>query len=371
MKRLLALLLATLMVFSLVACGNSDTKGGSNTEKSVEEIVKNNDSTIGKLVRTWCETISITDQAKGYANRAENNFYKFNYTSEEKADGEDIKRVYESENKRYKFTVSYDKAENTLTIFDERQSTITGRIQGCNEVEMGYNASTTVVKFNAENILVSATKTDAEKPEYDFSYDQMIYTFDEKGNLIETVPKNTNTNSIFGDSYKYKYEYDENNNLIKLIHDDDYTEYTYDENGNITIYSYTTDEYGERMEKSPFKCEKLENGNIKITQFDNEDKDRVIRWEIYDHYGNSIERTDYKEDGTVDFSLKCKYNEEGDCIKETRTDEYGESVTGYEYNEYGNTVKTIYYNDEGKAYSVTEYKYDEKGTKIDEETYRP
>ena len=87
--------------------------------------------------------------------------------------------------------------------------------------------------------------------------------------------------------------------------------------------------------------------------------------------GNSIERTDYNVDGTVDFSSKCKYNEEGDCIKETRTDEYGESVTGYEYNEYGNTVKTIYYNDEGKAYSITEYKYDEKGTKIDEETYRP
>ena len=85
----------------------------------------------------------------------------------------------------------------------------------------------------------------------------------------------------------------------------------------------------------------------------------------------AIERTDYKEDGTVDFSSKCKYNEEGDCIEETRTDEYGESVTGYEYNEYGNTIKTIYYNDEGKAYSITEYKYDENGKKIDEETYRP
>lgn len=363
MKRLLALLLATLMVFSLVACGNGDTKGGSNTEKSVEELVEDDDSTIGKLTRIWCETIGKLSGLKTY-NYPEQNFYKYNYTSEEKSEGEDIKRIYESENKRYKFTVEYNKAENTLTILDERPSTINGRRVGYNEVEIGYNANTTVVQFNAENILVSATKTDAEKPEYDFSYDQMIYTFDEKGNLIEAVPKNTNTNRIFGDSYKYNYEYDENNNLTKLIHGDDYNEYTYDENGNITVHSYSTDEYGETTKSRPVKYEKLENGNIKETVF--QDADQVLRWEIYDHYGNSIERTDYNDDGTVYFSLKCKYNEEGDCIKEIRNDEYGERTSEFEYDINGIKVKETNLDENGKVFSVTEYNENGKPTKEEE-----
>lgn len=334
MKRLLALLLAILMLFSLVACGNSDTKSGSNTEKSVEELVKDDDSTIGKLVRTWCETISIADQARGYANRAENNFYKYTYTCEEKTDGEEIKRIYKSENNRYKFTVEYDKTQNTLTITDVRTAQ--------KDINNGYKTNTTVVQFNSDNILVGATKTNEEKSTDDYSYDQIIYSFDELGNLVDRKSRNSFNNK---ENYKFHYEYDDNNNLIKLIYDDDYNEYTYDENGNITIYSYTTDEYGKISEPKIVKVEKLENGNKKRTEFDIEDKERVLRWEIYDHYGNAIERTDYKEDGTMYFSTKSKYNEEGDCIKETRIDEYGESVT--------------------------EYKYDENGEKIDEQTTYP
>ena len=172
MKKLLSLLLAILMMLTLGACGNS----GSNSEKSPEEIVKNDNSTIGKLTKTWCETMGESNGFK-VTYFASENFYKFKYTTEEKADGEDIKRVYESENKRYKFTVEYDKTKNTLTILDERTNPA--------DINNGYKTNTTVVKFNSENILVSATKTNEEKAQFEFNTDQCVYEFNEKGKLIK------------------------------------------------------------------------------------------------------------------------------------------------------------------------------------------
>ena len=335
MKKILSLLLAILMMLTLAACGNS----GSNSEKSPEEIVKNDNSTIGKLTKTWCETMGESNGFKD-VYRAQENFYKFKYTTEEKADGEDIKRVYESENKRYKFTVEYDKTENTLTILDVRTNPA--------DINNGNKTNTTVVKFNAENILVSATKTNEEKSQFEFSPDQWVYEFNEKGKLIKYTPVNT----VFTDDIhtSTEYEYDENDRLVKTTTGDTYIEYVYDENGIVTRTPYKKDYYTEGNpyavdeSGSVLKYQILENGNVKRTQFS---EGRVVYVDVYDHYGNKVEKIVYKDDETISSESKCKYNEEGICIEETEIDENGTRKSVITYDKDGNEIDTkVTYLDE-------------------------
>lgn len=326
MKKLLSLLLAILMVFALAACGNSV----SNSEKSPEEIVKDDKSTIGKLSKIWCETMGESDGFKD-VYRAQENFYKFKYTTEEKSEGEDIKRVYESENKKYKFTVEYDKTENTLTILDVRTNPA--------DINNGNKTNTTVVKFNAENVLVSATKTNEEKAKFDFDSDQYVYEFNEKGKLIKYTPKNTVFTTHTHKSTEY--EYDENDRLVKITTGDTYIEYVYGENGVITKTPYKKDYYTEgnpyAVDGSITKYQILENGNVKRTQFS---ENRVIFDDVYDHYGNSIEKIVYNDDETIYSESKCKYNEEGVCIEKTEIDENLTRKRVITYDKDGNEVDT-------------------------------
>ena len=335
MKKLLSLLLAILMVFAFAACGNSV----SNSENSPEEIVKNDNSTIGKLSKIWCETMGESNGFKD-VYRAQENFYKFKYTTLEKSDGEDIKRVYESENKKYKFTVEYNKAENTLTILDVRTDPA--------NINNGNKTNTTVVKFNAENILVSATKTNEEKAKFDFNSDQLVYEFNEKGKLVKYTPKNTVFTTYTHSSTEY--EYDTNDRLVKIVTKDAYIEYVYDENGIVTRTPYKKDYYTEGNpyavdeSGSVFKYQILENGNVKRTQFS---EGRVVYVDVYDHYGNTVEKIVYKDDETISSESKCKYNEEGVCIEKTKIDENGTRKIVITYDKDGNEIDTkVTYLDE-------------------------
>ena len=181
------------------------------------------------------------------------------------------------------------------------------------------------------------------------------YEYDEYGKILF---------ESYGSSSFYSYEYDDRENLIKVVYRkgdrEEITTYEYDENGRAVLQtnpdgSFTRLEYDEK-------------GNIiRSTRASGYGEENT-----YDEYGNCLTKV-YTFDDVAYYRIVFEYNSDGKCVKEIReydldvaTATPSSTVITREYDENGNVTTELYKWSSG-GYDKYEYEYDENGNKI---TYR-
>ncbi|HKK88962.1 MAG TPA: hypothetical protein VJ917_08935, partial [Saprospiraceae bacterium] len=86
----------------------------------------------------------------------------------------------------------------------------------------------------------------------------------------------------------------------------------------------------------------------------------------YDHYGNLIEKSFYKPDGSLFLKYTKKYDEKGNMIQRSQYNSDGimfsKETSTYDQN--GNKISWIYFNADSSLFFRETYKYDENGNMI-------
>lgn len=146
------------------------------------------------------------------------------------------------------------------------------------------------------------------------------YEYDELGRKIEEEYYSYSITKFDYNSWRYSYEYDDDNNLIKnaeLNGDgivDKWWEYEYDASGN----------------------------KIREVLYQNKEKEVSREWlreYTYDTCGNLREYVAYLSDGSI----------------------YSRDVNEYEYDDHGNRTKYLGHHQDGSIYTWHEYEYDGSG----------
>lgn len=318
MKRLLALLLAFCLLFTLAACGKVE-----NGEKPAgEPTVKGN------------EALTLIEEGK----------YKEAYELLSATDTEENRKLLE------KFTVKYEKAEilageenYTYDIkYDKYGNMISYVIQRKTEEETYIATYTYDYKYdNGGNIVFEKVDTTEE---YVISgestkFDQTVtreYRYNEKGVLVwenddgMIMEYDDFGNMINNDGWKIVNDYDDSGRLTRSLAktSGQYTLYEYDSAGNLvkkssyhadgglyggTEYEYDANGILER-EVSVYEDEKCEyqydkQGNIIFEAYYDSDGSLDSKEEYkYDEFGNEILYTRYEPDGSVAEKRETKYS---------------------------------------------------------------
>ena len=206
--------------------------------------------------------------------------------------------------------------------------------------------------------------------EGDFYEENVEYAFDEKYNIISIA-----YNYDDGTSEIEKFEYDEYNNLVKYVFNDNIHEYIYDENGNVITYisgeeitEYSYDESGNLLSEIFMPDGK----NIATSnKYEYDENNKVVKHIFNSYIGERITVYTYNELGLIieernissdDGYLKTyTYDENGRLIKIERPG----YVEDYVYDECGQLVRESINGDSGYI-DIKEYFYDENGRKIEE-----
>ena len=303
MKKIISLMLMSLLVFCLVACGEEEkheevyeTVDISQVNKLIEE---------GKYEEAYAELEKMGDDADALEMKKH-----FHYVNE---------KVYEKDSTgAIKYTLEKTYGENNLPV------------QLVHTYSSGYKLTCDFVYDENGNIVkeeIIDVNGDTE------AYDN---TYDENGHLIKE--EHTKQGEI---EYISEFTYDENGYLVKEVYKrpggyDDICEYTYDENGNLLKEEYT--------------------------EFDGT---KYILEYTYDENGNNIQRREkgYSDGGYV-YDYVC--DENGNLIKETKTSALGGEplyVCNFTCDENGNRTSAVTKHSDGSN-SMNDFKYDENGNVI-------
>ena len=188
------------------------------------------------------------------------------------------------------------------------------------------------------------------------------YEYNEYGNM--TV---MNTEGMFSDRTEYKYEYDENGNIVKDV--------ILDEDGSIVnISTYEYDAAGNQIKRG-YKNESLGSEGEEISEYDTDhnlmkttdyDEDGTIK-EIYLYeYDNDmlIKFGSYNADGSLNWDSIYEYDSDGKVIKEVGSLSIDgviySSIEEHEYDADGNLIKTYFYDGDELA-SWKEYENNDNG----------
>ena len=87
-----------------------------------------------------------------------------------------------------------------------------------------------------------------------------------------------------------------------------------------------------------------------------------------------ISSFNYKGDGSISYQTRSKYDDKGNKVETISefTEEImqkSNSIQTYKYDDFGNNIEATYQRNDGTPQSVYTYKYDEKGNKIQEDQY--
>lgn len=293
------------------------------------------------------------------------------------ADGREIEYVYYDENGeiRRKEQSEYDESGNKIK---EIRYGSGGRKTGWTEWK--YNAAgypTEYAFYDADGICT----------------EKRFQEYDARGNLLKDVITNYDKKTGQQRKHIYKYEYDENGNIIK----DDSSEREYDENGNLTQYidyyitgaicHRETYEYDERGNQTKHTRYNGENAIEDVWEQEYDESGRETCNRYYHFYNGSsfmesIDQQEYDEWGNLIKAVTTDYDEKTgqqcyQCIKEYEYDKkgnmtkydivvYDEETHGYswerEYNENGRETVFSYEGDAAFYESKTEY--DENGLPV-------
>lgn len=145
-----------------------------------------------------------------------------------------------------------------------------------------------------------------------------------------------------GEPYTLVYHYDEKGNVVS--EDEEYFEGDYEEDYNI-IESLS---------------EKDSEGRYTKEVYGNDGVPTQITIYQYNDRGDVVFSESRQADGSLNYTNRNTYDENGHLVMSTNSSPYGESLYTYEYDDQGHQVKTTYTSN-GTLFSVSEYKYDAEG----------
>lgn len=269
MKKLFALLLATLMVLSLAACGNGDTTS-ENTKK--EEIADNSqskqkESVLEKLVNSYWEVEEIGQYKTG--NRKV-------LLSEKNDDGVEIKRVCKTRKE------GFVKPE-TLVLYNPEKNTISVISVDAGVYDDYSLEDETVIEFNQDNKPVKSVR------QRKYFTETKTYNYDTNGRIIEISEEEISKDDDYTNKINYTFEYLENGKILKTDYNIAPTaiscEYEFDDNG--FVIRRTTD-YGDG-DLVEYFYENNEDGNmVKMYTKDSSGQIQVLKEYTYDEEGYVI-----------------------------------------------------------------------------------
>ena len=206
-----------------------------------------------------------------------------------------------------------------------------------NNIEYEYKYE---YKYNEDNVKI-------EKTTYYNGIKSNYYKFDDTGYVISYTKYDEYGNADIESSYKYAYEYDDEERMIRGI-------------GRYENSNFYDD----------FECEYYSNGNLKLTVAYYEDGEVSSRQEYYSN-GNQKLIINYNDEGQVIY--KQKFNKKGDLTAYYNIDNSNDEFyfngcrMKYEYDSNGNAIKSkefsYNYSDgemEESEYK-TEFEYDKNG----------
>lgn len=196
-----------------------------------------------------------------------------------------------------------------------------------------------------------------------------VYTYDDQGRHLTERAED-----LEGNVWESSYTYDENNKLAtESVIDPEgefMFEYVHDEKGNLT-QSIKKDTKGNILKTSTTRYEYDAEGNIVVQESWSTDKKgkegphMTLKF-VYDGNGNPITEEEYDGDGNLIESVQMKYDDKGREIEttETRNGEFNLKMIS-EYDEFGDLIKEVGYesNPDKPTYTET-YEFDEYGTEI-------
>lgn len=377
-KMLVSIMVGTMLVSLLGACGTQDTVGSNVTTEQTE-----NQST-EQAENQGQENVEVTDTQNEDLTetvRLETGHFYYDENAE----------VIKSAETEYDV---YGNAVN-IRVFEDRAKTV--GVEYLDESVEVIKDEEMLLEYKYNDCYV--TQCVAGGGDFSYIYERV---YDEENNLIKE--------SVYYDGnllYEYVFQYDAQGNLIckEQIADgviEHKLEWAYDEYNNMTRYSiynysngecttvYTTeyvyDDNGNLVKKFAYaddgntadaaasgaidsfndweQYEYDANGNqIKVEYCSN--NGYVESWKImeYDQYGNMIETTRYESDGTIMWKYGYEYDANGNIIKEIDYDRDGNIHNVYQcrndYDSSGNRISYIEYDSDGNVKFQEEWKYDE------------
>lgn len=219
MKKLFCMGLCLIVMLSLCACGGNSTKGKSNTDKNVGEIVKGDNSIIPqkesmleKLYDSYIKYTSIGQPIEGKRRIL---------SSKTNDDGVVTKIVYEKESDLSSdTTVTYNPDDNTITINDNWV------------IEFENNRP--VSKTDSDGVVTTYTyNSDGNLAEIDAVIQKQTFEYLNNGKTVKKINKMPTFTNI------YEYGYDDNGFLISLT--------IYYEDGDSLKHYYENDSEGRML----------------------------------------------------------------------------------------------------------------------------
>lgn len=301
MKKLLALFLAALMLFSLTACGGDN---GAESSKDNTQSPAQSDN----------RALSLIEEGK----------YKEAYELLVTGNDEESRKLLEN------FTVKYETVETS-------------------SAEENYKYEIEYDKYANMTSYVIHRETEDETYNATYKYE---YVYDDKGNIVKETVYTTEEFFLGGETSKYdqtfvhEYRYNEKGVLVYQ-----------NEDGVIMEY----DDYGNMINNDGWVIINDYDDSGRLTRTTAQESGSYSLYE-YDSLGNKIKVTQYDAYGGLLGNTEYEYDKNGILTKETSV--YDNKKSEYEYDKNGKITLEVYYDEDGSLDSKEEYKYDEFGNEL-------
>ena len=347
MKRIFSLVLATILLFSLAACGeNSAPTVPADTTATGEQL---NSQPVTE-VTTEPPTEAPTEPAIIYifATKTRTKDGVVDDCEEYDNQGRLIKEIEGAPGSPGGYTYEYTYDENGNCI----KKVYT---------ENGFPSEYTYYTYDEKGNMV---KKDEIRPQSELHYG---YAYNDAGQMVKEWDTASNGGST-------TFEYDSRGFMIRksrYLHDAtepyEIREYAYDENGNkikessltngtpFELFTWTYDENGNMTSELPGIYYDGENLEYKL----------AYRW-LYDEHSTLIGESDDPYNEEVTPHTKYTYNDAGQKLEKYSIQSDGSLILActYQYNENGLLATTTQHQKDGSTVIAEEYTYDENGNML-------
>lgn len=340
MKKVFALLLALLLVFSIVACSMATTPSGTGDQQA-QQTTPGEDDLLDNtpVTKPPFKTIYYWTQKK-VSNGPVISTYNRTYD----AKGNLLTDTYQISNNTggYSYAYTYDEKGNLLTEICEDHAL------GSWSIEYTYNEQGKL-----------ATKTTTDQ----IGSDVVEYVYDDSGRLMKTVQVQSADSQIVTEftysrkGFLLKEEtFEIRAEVSKKVHS---LEYTYDINGNVAQLAQYDAEALVDMKRWVYDEKGKLKSEISIISADVGEG----RTYTYDKFGKILSEVSgsFQNDElqTIEAYDELRYNERQWLSGRICYDANGEITNEYEYNydSHGNVIKEIHYQYNSSKMITTEYTY--------------
>ena len=363
MKRILCLILAAILLFSLAACEKDQKPSLNSGETAGENTGSNEENNSGENNETPNDKENPDENPDSDSSDTETGDKETRYfiTSEEQT-GED----------GYKHTWTYDNNGNMLTHSLQEVHYIAGE-------KCDYSYSEEFAYDALGNLILEKGTAGYLQNAYHHTY-----TYNNLGQRI-TQTSYQPDGSIYRTTI---YSYDEKGNLIKEAHDTGGTEYTYHKSGKVL----TVKHFGTNTAAKDEINEYDEQGNLlSATTLDGDNVYRKLAWTYdskgniltfaelsgkgirysytYDEQGNKLTEITYILDVAVS-GESYTYDAQGNMLTKASLDpetmERSNTYVAYTYDSHGNMLTAVLHESDGTTLQThnNSYTYDDAGNLI-------